>query len=132
MCIHNRDWALRQAPALVLGIAAAAAQKSVRKAGAIYDTAAISAKATDFVIFDLRRSSSCGRDCADGAVGTQTRESGLSLAIPVLLQLKNPLGEQELSTTPQELSTTPRPPVLRFLLGLRRSVSSCGRRQGLR
>jgi hypothetical protein len=37
-------------------------------------------------------------DCADGAVGTQTRESGLSLVIavtPVLLQLKNPLGEQE-------------------------------------
>jgi hypothetical protein len=47
-------------------------------------------------LLGLRRSSSCGRDCADGAVGTQTRGSGLALVIPVLLQLKNPLGEQEL------------------------------------
>ena len=47
-------------------------------------------------LLGLRRSSSCGRDCADGAVGTQTRESGLTLVIPVFLQLKNPLGEQEL------------------------------------
>jgi hypothetical protein len=68
-----------------------AAQKSVGRAAAIdyrYDTAAIPAKAKDFPFFSRpaaqQLSSSCGRDCADGAVGTQTRESGSSLVIPVI------------------------------------------------
>jgi hypothetical protein len=60
-----------------------AAQKSVGGAGATTPQPFRPRPKTFRFLLGLRRSSSCGRDCADGAVGAQTRGSGLSLVAPV-------------------------------------------------
>merc|ERR1712086_381661 len=89
-----------------------------------YDTAAISARPKILrFLLGLRRSSSCGRDCADGLLEAVCMATAFISRDPGLTAPQKSVGGAG-ATTPQPFR--PRPKILRFLLGLRRS-SSCGR-----
>jgi hypothetical protein len=74
-------------------------------------------------LLGLRRSSSCGRDCADGLLEAVCMATAFISRDPGLTGPPKSVGGAG-ATTPQPFR--PRPKILRFLLGLRRS-SSCGR-----
>ena len=82
--------------AVLLIAAVIAIKKGNKKLHEQLNTAAIACSLLFLLMYIAYHMTSDSTSYGGAAVGSQTGESGFTLVIPVLLQLKNPLGEQEL------------------------------------